>query len=102
MIVAQLRVLEDAFVRNRVTVVRGHARFVDPRTVVVEENGGTRTVTADRIVIAVNDRTVFTTDTLRHLKQLPQSFLVVGGGVIGAELVSTLAALGVQRSGDFS
>jgi NAD(P) transhydrogenase len=75
---------------------------------VIEGEDGRRTVTANRIVIAVgtrpaqpahvpfNDRTIFTTDTLRYLTQLPQSFLVVGGGVIGTELACTLAALGVQ------
>lgn len=105
---AQLRVLEDAFARNRVTVLQGHARFTDPHTIAVEESSGSRTVTADRIVIAVgtrpaqpshvpfNERTIFTTDTLRHIRQLPQSFLVVGGGVIGTEFACILAALGVE------
>ena len=107
-IAAQLRVVEDAFARNRVTLLRGRARFADLHTIVIEEEGGARTVTGDRIVIAVgtrpaqpahipfNDRTIFTTDTLRHLTQLPQSFVVVGGGVIGTEFACILAALGVQ------
>ena len=107
-IAAQLRVVEDAFARNRVTMLRGRAQFVDPHTIVIDGEDGARTVTVDRIVIAVgtrpalpphvpfNDRTIFTTDTLRYLTQLPQSFLVVGGGVIGTELACTLSALGVQ------
>ena len=107
-IAGQLRVMENALARNRVTVLRGRARFAGPHSIAIEGEDGPRTVTADRVVIAVgtrpaqpghvpfNDRTIFTTDTLRHLRQLPQSFLVVGGGVIGTELACAFAALGVQ------
>jgi NAD(P) transhydrogenase len=107
-VTAQLRVVEDALARNHVTMLWGHARFTDPHTIAVEENSGPRTVTADRIILAVgtrpaqpahvpfNERTIFTTDTLRHIRQLPQSFLVVGGGVIGTEFACILAALGVE------
>jgi NAD(P) transhydrogenase len=107
-VTAQLRVVEDALARNHVTMLRGRAQFADPHTLVIERDRGARTVTADRIVIAVgtrpaqpahvpfNERTIFTTDTLRRLTQLPQSFVVVGGGVIGTEFACILAALGVQ------
>jgi NAD(P) transhydrogenase len=107
-IAGQLSVMENALARNRITVLRGRARFAGPHSIVIEGEGGPMTVTADRVIIAVgtrpaepshvpfNDRTIFTTDTLRHLKQLPQSFLVVGGGVIGTELACAFAALGVQ------
>jgi NAD(P) transhydrogenase len=107
-VAAQLRVVEDAFARNRIEVIWGRGRFADQRTVVVEERDGGRRVTADRFVIATgtraarpahvpfNDSTILTTDTLRDLKRLPRSALVVGGGVIGTEMACTMAALGLQ------
>jgi len=39
---------------------------------------------------------IITSDELLHLKQLPRSMIVVGGGVIGTEYASMLAALGVK------
>ena len=107
-VVAQLRVVEDAFARNRIKVLWGKARFSDDKTVVIAGSGGDKVVNADRFVIATgtraarpthvpfNDRTILTTDTIRNLNRLPRSMLVVGGGVIGTELACTLAALGVQ------
>jgi NAD(P) transhydrogenase len=107
-IIAQLRVLEDAFARNYIKVIWGHARFEGEQTVVVEDGDGGKVVTADRFVLATgtrsarpehvpfDDRTIFTTDTLRNLKRLPRSIVVVGGGVIGTEAACTMAALGIQ------
>ncbi len=107
-IAAQLRVLEDAFARNRITVLWGRGRFEDQRAVVVEGRDGERVVTADRFVIATgtrpaqpghvpfNDRTILCTDGLRNIRRLPRSMLVVGGGVIGTELACIMAALGIQ------
>jgi NAD(P) transhydrogenase len=105
---AQLRVVEDAFARNAIKVLWGQARFADGRTVVVEAEGGSTSVTADRFVIATgtraarpghvpfNDRTILTTDTLSNVEKFPRSMLVVGGGVIGTEMACILAALDVE------
>lgn len=107
-IAPQLRVLEDAFARNRIKVLWGHARFEDERTVAIEGRDGDRMVTADCFVIATgtrpaqpghvpfNDRTIVTTDGLRNVKRLPRSLLVVGGGVIGTEMACIMAALSVE------
>jgi NAD(P) transhydrogenase len=105
---AQLRIVEDAFARNRVKVVWGQGRFEDQRTVVVAGKAGDRVLTAERFIIATgtraarpahipfNDHTILTTDTIRNMGRLPLSTLVVGGGVIGTELACTLAALGIN------
>jgi NAD(P) transhydrogenase len=50
--IAQLRVLEDAFARNYIKVIWGHARFEGEQTVVVEDGDGGKVVTADRFVLA--------------------------------------------------
>ena len=93
-IIAQLRVLEDAFARNYITVIWGHARFEGEQTVVVENGDGAKVVTADRFVLATgthsarpehipfNDRTIFTTDTLGNLKHLPRSIKVAAHNAV--------------------
>ena len=107
-IASQLRVLEDAFARNRIKVLWGHARFEDERTVAIEGRDSDRVVTADRFVIATGTRpalpghvpfngsTIVTTDGLRDIKRMPRSLLVVGGGVIGTEMPCIMAALSVE------
>ena len=107
-VAAQLRVIEDALARNRVTVLWGRASFADAQTLVVAGSEGDRKVSADRFVIATgtraarpahvpfNERTIFTTDTIRELQRLPRTLLVVGGGVIGVELACIVAALGIE------
>jgi len=104
----QLRVIKDAFSRNRVSVIWGEASFVDERTVAVAGTDGVKTLTADRFVIAsgtraaqpasipFNDTTIFNTDTVRNLKRLPKTMLVVGGGVIGTEIACIFAALNIE------
>ena len=104
----QLRVINDAFSRNRVSVIWGEATFVDEHTVAVTGADGVKTLTADRFVIATgtraaqpasipfNDTTIFNTDTVRNLKRLPKTMLVVGGGVIGTEIACIFAALNLE------
>ena len=41
---------------------------------------------------------VLSSDDVLHLKQLPESMLIVGGGVIGCEFAFILAAMGVEIS----
>jgi NAD(P) transhydrogenase len=65
-------------------------------------------VTADYIVIATgsrpakpatipfDDTSIFTSDELLKLRDLPKSMIVVGGGVIGCEYVCMMATLGVK------
>ena len=96
--------------RNGVAIVTGCGRFRDPHTVEVVGSDGTEVVTADYIVIAVGGmparpaqipfdaRTIITSDEIFTLGYLPQSMIIVGGGVIGTEFASMLAALGVRMT----
>ncbi len=108
-VVAQeMSVVHDALSRNGVTLVQGHASFVDPHTLQVESLEGHRTLTAAHILIAVGTRpsdpsgiapdgqTVINSDHVMGLTELPQTIAVVGAGVIGIEYASMFAALGIQ------
>jgi mycothione reductase len=90
---------------DKVTLIEGRARFTGPHELAVDD--GTR-ITADRIVLATGARPVIppaiaesgveyhTSDTVMHLDRLPASMVIVGGGVIAAELGHLFSALGVR------
>lgn len=105
----EAHVVRDQLVRNRVTVLNGTGRFVDPNTVAVHrQEGDERLVRAERIVIATgtrparpasvefDGRTVIDSDSVIHLERIPSSLVVVGAGVIGMEYASMFAALGTK------
>jgi len=106
----QVDVVRSQLMRNRIELVLGHARFVDPHTVMVEEDaqGERITLTGDYIVIATgtkpvrpsgvefDERRVLDSDGILDLKSLPASMVVVGAGVIGIEYASMFAALGTK------
>src|ERR1700751_5423260 len=94
----EVDVLEHQFARNMVQTVFGMGRFLDPHTVEITLNGGDiRTVSGDKIMIAVGTRpyrpadvpfngtNVLDSDEIVAIPRLPRSLTVVGGGVIGVE-----------------
>jgi NAD(P) transhydrogenase len=94
-------------VRNRVDMFSGTASFLDPHRLRIRQRTGVIDHTAGFIVIAVgteparppdipfDDVSVIDTDGLLTLKRVPDSIVIVGGGVIGTEYASILAAMGV-------
>ena len=96
--------------RNGVTVIEATATFADAHTINLDyfDTRGERTVTADRIVIAVGTETtrspdipfdgqsVFTSDDILDLEELPRTLTVIGAGVIGLEYATIFATLGVR------
>lgn len=87
-----------------VNCIHGEAKFVDPWT--IEINGERRT--ARRFVIAsggypfvppipgIEKVDVLTSDSFWDLRELPQKFLVIGGGPIGCELSQAMSRLGAE------
>jgi dihydrolipoamide dehydrogenase len=93
-----------------ITLLRGHARFVDTHTVAV----GDEHVTADHIIIATGSTAkllplpglgadgkalsshVVTSEALLARDTLPESLCIVGAGVIGMEMASVFAAFGCR------
>ncbi len=100
--------VENQLNRNDVELLRGEARFVDPHTLAVASELGTRLVSADKMVIAcgtspapppgvpVDGETVITSDEVTTLERIPRQMVVVGAGVIGIEYASMFAALGTE------
>ena len=95
--------------RHGVTTYRGLGSFIDANALQVESAGGPPVaLTASNILIATgthphrqadypwSDPRLFDSDTILNLGELPDTMLVIGGGVIGSEYACIFAALGVK------
>jgi len=103
----EIQTVQNQMARNRVDMFFGSASFLDPHRLRIQRDRGELELTADFIVIAVgteparpshvpfDDQTIIDTDGLLTLKRIPKSIVIVGGGVIGTEYASILAALGI-------
>src|SRR5215468_5186638 len=105
----EVDVVRSQLSRNRVRLVTGTGRFIDPHTVMVADpSGRDNTVNAEKIIVATgtrparpssvdfDERTVIDSDGIVHLDRVPRSLVVVGAGVIGIEYASMFAALGAK------
>ncbi len=108
-VVARLTGGLDSLARQRkVTVIRGRGRFVSGHELQVEEAGTARSVSFAQCVIAAGSESVRLPglpddpriiDSTGALElDLPDRLLVVGGGIIGLEMATVYAALGVRVS----
>ncbi|MFO0833302.1 MAG: Si-specific NAD(P)(+) transhydrogenase [Phycisphaerales bacterium] len=105
---AEIELVQAAFARNGVAVMHGAGSFVDAHTISVQGRFQNSTVTAEHVLVAVgsgpsyprnvpfNTADIITSDEILRLEKLPRSMIVVGGGVIGTEYASMLAAMGVK------
>ncbi len=95
--------------KNKIEVIHGHGSFVDPHTIsVAGEDGKTQELSAEKIIIATGSKPIappaFNYDKKRiitstealTIQTIPQSMVVIGGGVIGLELGSVYARLGTE------
>jgi NAD(P) transhydrogenase len=109
-ITKEVDVVRAQLMRNKIDLFTGHGRFLDPHTVVVDNDRDAErtTVTGDHIVIATgtkparpegiefDDERVLDSDGILGLKKVPSSMVVIGAGVIGIEYASIFAALGTK------
>src|SRR3954453_3969673 len=95
--------------RHRVRVYSGKASFVDPHTLAIKPTGSQEIqVRGEKILIATgsspyrppifpfHDPRVLDSDTILTLRDMPETMLGFGGGVIGCEYACMFAALGVK------
>jgi NAD(P) transhydrogenase len=95
--------------RHHIETVWGRASMADSHTVQVDlQEGGTRRLTAEIILVATGSspfhptdvpfdyRTIHDSDSILRLDHLPRHLIVIGGGVIGSEYASVFSALGVS------
>jgi dihydrolipoamide dehydrogenase len=94
--------------RLKVEVVYGEGRMVGPRTVLVSGAEGDVEYEPDAVVLATGSvvfmlpgidhslERVWTSDEAVSLVAIPQSVLIIGGGVIGLEFACAYAAFGSE------
>jgi dihydrolipoamide dehydrogenase len=100
--------IEFLFRKNKVTYVKGTARFAAPDTVSVDAGGKTETLKAPSVVIAtgsdvaplkgvpIDEKKILSSTGALALAQVPETLAVIGGGVIGLELGSVWRRLGAK------
>jgi NAD(P) transhydrogenase len=104
----EIDIIKNQLSRNHVDMYSGHAQFTDQHTVEITSQSGSIRKTAEKFVIAVgarpfrpsnvqfNGRSVFDSDDVLGMQEIPREMTIVGGGVIGTEYGSMFAALGVH------
>ena len=109
--------VEQLLKANGVEVVEGRAVLKDKSTVVVTLNSGdTREITTKNIILATGSKPsmppiegadidgIMTSDDILNLREIPDTLLVIGGGVIGMEFAGIFNSLGTKvtviQSGD--
>ena len=101
--------IEGLFKKNKVNHVVGFGSLVDKNTVEVTKEDGTKeTISTKNIVLAtgsepaklngvdVDEKTVVTSTGALELEKVPETMVVIGGGVIGLELGSVWSRLGAK------
>src|SRR5262249_20441962 len=106
----ELDVTRHQLLRNNIEIFAAEAAFKDDHTLSLSmlDGGGKREVTAANIVLATgtsatrdahipfDGSSVFISDEILSLDQIPRTLAVVGAGVIGCEYACIFAALGVR------
>jgi glutathione reductase (NADPH) len=92
--------------RAGVTILKARAELADAHTLIVQP--GNRTITARTILVATGGRPVvlevpgtghaITSNEAFHLKTLPKSIVIVGGGYIALEFAGIFNGLGVDTT----
>ncbi len=92
--------------RNGVSVIMAKASFLDATHVRIENSRGQADLEAPLILIAtgtkpavsplvpLNGRNIINSDQILSIPEVPKTFIVVGGGVIGVEYACMFAILG--------
>ena len=95
--------------KNKIDVFHGHGSFENAHTISIKKEDGTsEKIETKKAIIATGSKPsslpfitidkeyVFTSTEALSLEKLPQSMVVIGGGVIGCELGSVYARLGTE------
>lgn len=101
--------IEFLFEKRGINLVNGFGKLLDKNTIEITKGDGSKEIiNADKIILAngsipiippmfpYDGKVVITSDEILSLKELPESVLIVGGGVIGCEIGQFLKALGTE------
>ncbi|MDQ6994527.1 MAG: Si-specific NAD(P)(+) transhydrogenase, partial [Mariprofundaceae bacterium] len=105
----QESVFLNQLMRNGVALIPGEATFLDAHTLsITTPKGQQHQLQADKFILATGSRPrrpadvpfdkqrVLDSTSILHMRELPQTLTVVGGGVIACEFATIYASLGVE------
>lgn len=105
----QVKMRRSFYDRNFIDVINGWARFIDNKSIEVEEDhGAVEKFTADHFVIATGARPyhptdidftnprILDSDSVLDLTDHPRSLIIYGAGVIGCEYASIFRGLNIK------
>ena len=95
--------------KRNVTVVQGSAYFISANSLKIESDKGESLLTFEQCIIAVgsepetlpflpDDPRIIDSTSALELTEIPNSILIVGGGIIGLEMATIYSALGSMVS----
>ena len=102
----EVDVTQAQLARNGIEVIYARASFLDPTHIRVENARGQSDLEAPVILIStgtkpaassavpINGRNIINSDQILNMPEIPKTFIVVGGGVIGVEYTCMFAILG--------
>jgi NAD(P) transhydrogenase len=105
----QVGVHNNFYIKNRVKLYMGSAKFLSKNKIEITESDNTKeTFTAKDFVIATGSRPynpaeidfthprVYDSDSILEMKHTPRNIIIYGAGVIGCEYASIFAGLGIK------
>lgn len=105
-VIATLRSgIEHLLSSGKIDVYNGFGTIHNDKKVTVQMEAGSKRISGEKIIIATGSKPVIppivgldsvnyqTTDTIFSISEIPQSIVIVGGGVIGVEFANIFASL---------
>jgi len=94
---------------RKVNIVQGYGKFTGSNNLQVEGEDGSQSISFEHCIIAAGSRIVdlpflpddpriLNSTTALQLKDVPESMLCLGGGIIGLEMANVYSALGTKIS----
>ncbi len=96
--------------RHKVDIFKGVGSFIDKKTIKVESPGNEPVFLKGEIILIATgssprrpenfpkDPRIYDSDSILKIKRMPNSMVVVGGGVVGCEYACIFAELGIDVS----
>jgi dihydrolipoamide dehydrogenase len=105
----QIKGIEGLLAHHKITLIRGDARIAGPgRVSAAGVDGQAHDWQWDRLIIATGSRPcsvpafpfdgrrILSSDHILSIENVPESMVIVGGGVIGCEFACILSAMGTE------
>ncbi len=102
-------IISSQLERNGIDIIRGNGRFISSDTILVETLHDKKIrIQGDKIIIATGShprnpqdipfdhKVIVDSTSILNIGQVPESLIILGGGVIGSEYATIFAALGVR------